>query len=308
MSDFLYTVRNYCPADFNNYVQFNIEVEKVEPTGYCVSAEVIAEKLHRPNYSPEQDLFIAETGGCIVGYLDITPELKIGRIILNCLVHPDHRRRGLASKIFGCALFRAKELGAKIAQVNIPQDSKVAKIVLSKLGFRFVRRFLQLRLDIDEVHWPDINQFTLDYRHLQSGEEDILTQLQNRSFAGNWGYNPNTVKEIVYRTHLNYCSPEDIILVSNGDKVVGYCWVLITHEATTDERRGQIRMLGVDPRYRRRGIGKRVLLAGLDHLKNKGLRIVELTVDSENNAACALYQSAGFKIWASSLWYEKVID
>jgi len=45
MSDFLYTVRNYCPADFNNYVQFNIEVEKVEPTGYCVSAEVIAEIL-----------------------------------------------------------------------------------------------------------------------------------------------------------------------------------------------------------------------------------------------------------------------
>ena len=66
-------------------------------------------------------------------------------------------------------------------------------------------------------------------------------------------------------------------------------------------------MLGVEPDYQGMGVGKRVLLAGLARLKSKGLRVAELTVDSENKAACALYRSIGFEGQTSSLWYEKVI-
>ncbi|MBA7555232.1 Mycothiol acetyltransferase [subsurface metagenome] len=55
-------------------------------------------------------------------------------------------------------------------------------------------------------------------------------------------------------------------------------------------------------------MGKKVLLAGLARLKSKSLQVAELTVDSENKAACALYQSIGFQVWKSSLWYEKVIN
>ena len=310
MSTSFYTIRNYQPADFDKYVRLNIEAEKLEPTGHCPSPQVLSESLHRPNYSPEQDLFIVETVGNIVGYMDVMPEAKIGRVILSCFIYPDHRRKGLASKLIGYATHRAKELEAKVAHVDIPRDNAVAKIVLRKLGFRFVRRFLQMRLDIAKVRWQDINQAALQYRHLQTGEEDKLTQIQNRSFAGTWGYNPNTVEEIIYRTNLINSSPEDVILACDRDKVVGYCWTRITYEAetATSERKGQIRMLGVDPDYRGRGIGKRVLLAGLAYLKSKGLQVVELTVDSRNKAACALYRSVGCKVWASSLWYEKVIS
>ena len=308
MSNSSYIVRNYRPADFDNYILFNTEMERLEPTGRCVSPEVLSENLNRPNYSPEQDLFIVETGGSIVGYVDVTPELDIGRVIFNCLIHPDHRRRGLASKLFDCARRRAKELRAKVAHVNIPQDNEVAKSVLSKLGFRFVRRFLRLRLDIAKVRGQDVNQATLHCRSLRRGEEGTLTQLQNRSFAGKWGYNPNTVEEIAYRIYLSRCSPEDVVLAYDGDKPIGYCWTRITGEAATGERKGQIFMLGVDPDYRGRRIGKKVLLAGLSYLKSKGCQVAELAVDSRNKVACALYRSVGFKVWASSLWYEKVID
>ena len=67
-------------------------------------------------------------------------------------------------------------------------------------------------------------------------------------------------------------------------------------------------MLGVDPDYQGRGVGKRVLLAGLSYLKSKGLQVAEVTVDSKNKNAYALYRSVGFKIRTSTLWYEKVID
>jgi mycothiol synthase len=195
----------------------------------------------------------------------------------------------------------------KVAQVNIAQDNVIAESMLSKLGFRFVRRFLQLRLNIAEVSGQGIGQSAWRCRNLQRGEEGKLIQIQNRSFAGTWGYNPNTVEEIIYHTNLTDRSPEDVILACDGDKISGYCWTRTTCETVTGERKGRIFMLGVDPHCRDRGIGKGVLLAGLSYLKSKGLQVAELTVDSENQAACALYRSVGFQVRTISLWYEKAL-
>ncbi len=310
MTDSPYIIRNYQSADFDNYVLLYQEAERLEPLGRAVSPQAIAECLVRPNYSPEQDLFVVEMAGNIAGYIDVTPELVIKRVVLDCWVHPKHRRKGLARKLLNYAITRAQKLGAKAAHVNITEDNVVAKSVLSKLSFKYVRRFFELRLDMTKVSWEDVAQTALGCPHLQRGEEDKLAQIQNRSFAEHWGYNPNTVEEIIYRTNLSNSSPEDVVLTYDGDKVTGYCWTGVTPEgeATTGERRGRIFMLGVEPDYRGKGVGKRVLLAGLAHLKSKGLRVAELTVDSENETACALYRSVGFEIQTSSLWYEKEID
>ena len=66
-------------------------------------------------------------------------------------------------------------------------------------------------------------------------------------------------------------------------------------------------MLGVYPDYRGKGIGRRLLLAGLAYLRSKGVKVAVLTVDSENRPACALYHSIGFEVKTSSLWYEKSV-
>ena len=67
-------------------------------------------------------------------------------------------------------------------------------------------------------------------------------------------------------------------------------------------------MLGVDPDYRGQGIGRELMMAGLARLRNRGLNVAELTVDSQNKVACALYKSIGFEVRANSFWYEKIID
>lgn len=308
MSNSHYIIKNYQPADFNKYAQLIYVAEKLEPTGRCVSPQAVTEKLGRPNYSPEQDLLIVEIAGNFIGYMDVTPELIIKRVILDCWIHPEHRRRGLATKLLAYGTRRAQELRARVAHVNIPEDNIIAKMVLSRLGFNSVRHFLELRLDMVEVRLPDIDRVVAGCRYLRRGEEDKLAKIQNRAFTGTWGYNPNTVEEIIYFTNLSNCSTEDVILACDGDKVIGYCWTGTTYEeGDAGRRKARIFMLGADPDYRGRGAGKRALLGGLAHLKSKGLRVVELTVDSENKAACALYQSIGFEVWTGSLWYQKHI-
>lgn len=312
MSDPPYVIRNFRADDFASYVQLNVEAEKLEPTGRCASAQALSEALGRPNYVPGEDLFVAEAVGKVIGYIDVRPELGIGRAVLECLVHPGHRRKGLATELFDHASRRARELGARVVHVHVPEDNVAAKGLLSKLGFRFVRRFLELRRELSEAHLPDAEQGDLAIRHLRHGEEDKLTEIQNRSFAGTWGYNPNTVEEIGYRLNMADSSPEDVILICEGDKPIGYCWTTIGpgENAAMGTGKGRIYMLGVDPDYRGRGrgIGKRALLAGLAHLKSKGTEVAELVVDSENPAACALYESGGFKISSTSAWYEKKLD
>jgi ribosomal protein S18 acetylase RimI-like enzyme len=50
------------------------------------------------------------------------------------------------------------------------------------------------------------------------------------------------------------------------------------------------------------------MVIGLTRLRERGIRVAELTVDSENKAAYALYESLGFEVQARTLWYEKLVD
>ena len=124
---------------------------------------------------------------------------------------------------------------------------------------------------------------------------------------GSWGFNPNTTEDIVYRLNLSGCSPEDVSMAYEGDRPVGYCWIKKILSAGSDpqENKGLIHMMGVDPEYRSKGIGKKVLLAGLKYLKGNHIGRVELTVDKENLAARRLYESVGFKNASRLEWYEK---
>ena len=308
MNQTIARIRNYQAADFHKHVLLQAEAEKLEPAGRCVSAPFVAEQLGRPNYRPEQDLFVAEVDKRVVGYVDIERELAIGRVVFDCRVHPEYRRRGVAGELFDRAMIRTRELGAKAAHVNVGENNETAGKILSRLGFTLVRRFLELRLDIGCVDGRRVPTATVCCC-LRPGEEGELAELQNRAFAGTWGYNPNTVEQIAFRVNSSTCSRDDIILMYDRDRAIGCCWTGIScEEGIPSVRKGRLHMLGVDPDHRRRGIGRELAVAGLTRLKNRGLRIAELTVDSENKAARALYESLGFEVHVSTLWYERVIS
>ena len=309
MNKLTYTIRHYRPQDFDTLVQLEVEVHKLAPIGCLISPLDLIERAEQPNHLPQSNLFIAERAGEIVGYADLKPESNIGRAVLRWLVNPKHHKRDLITKLIDRAISRAGEFGVMTIHVNIPQDNQRAEHLLTEMGFKFIRRFLELRLDFFERELLASSKTDFRCRFMQPGEEAGLTDIQNRSFTGSWGYNPNTVEEIRVRVNLPNCSPGDIILAFDSDRPIGYCWTMINFwDNTPDQGTGRIYMMGVDPDYRGRGLGRQLLLAGLSYLKSKDLRRVELTVDSENKEACTLYKSVGFKLWTSSLWYEKRLE
>jgi len=259
-----YTIRNYHSKDFEKLVRLVTEVQELGRSYCSISLLDLLESLSKSDPSFKNNLFIAERSGEIAGYVEVKPEVNIGRAILTWLVHPRHRRGKLTVELVDRAVERTRELGIMTLHANISQGSFVAKRFLTRMGFEFVHRFHELRLGLTEMVLPKISKIASRCRSLQPGEEGRLTQLQNRSFAGTWGFNPNTIEEINYRINLPNSSPDDICLIFDSNKPVGYCWTRTESwkKKTPGEGVGRIYMLGVDPDYRGRGLGRQLLLVG----------------------------------------------
>lgn len=302
-------IRAYTDDDFEGYLKLNVESEQLDPSGRYVSAQKLSDDLHRPNFRPQTDLWVADLNGILVGCLGVTLEPGIGRALLDGCVHPLRRRKGIATALFAGALPRIKAAGIKSAHISVRETNAAAKNLLNRLEFTFIRYFFEMQLAINRVRMPIIREDTTTSRRLEQDEANLLTEIQNRCFADTWGFNPNTEEEIAYRLNMHARFPQDVILTYLGDHPIGYCWTIINAEenAGREKQKGLIHMLGVDPDYRQQEIGKAILHNGLEDLKAKGIDIVELTVDSENPAACSLYESVGFEIYAKTEWYEKTV-
>ncbi|MBM3119414.1 MAG: GNAT family N-acetyltransferase [Chloroflexi bacterium] len=294
-----FTVRSCNPQDPRDRVAY----ERLK------EGAVFVHLLNRPGYHVDKNLFFAEAGGVIIGYVNVLPELGIGRVILEYGVSPSYSLETILERLFHRALGRVGGLGARVAHVNILEVESAQGEFLSNLGFRVVRRFYEMRLDVARVNLEAFDQRDLVYRHLSAGENELLARIENRCFTGTWGFNPNTAEYIAWEISTRGGCHDDVILASSDDKPIGYCWTEAQcgRDSSTGRSKGRIYMIGVDPNYRKRGVGRKLLKTGLLHLKSKGREIIDITVDSQNVAAVALYHSLGFQTWAETIWYEKVI-
>ncbi|MFH1651697.1 MAG: GNAT family N-acetyltransferase [Chloroflexota bacterium] len=296
-----YTIRNYRQSDFERCAALNLAAEG--ENGYGFHYPDFSAWLHRPGATPEQDILVAETEKGAVAFLEMAPERNIARLILYCWVSPEYRRCGIAGAFLNQARQRGRELGMKVLQACVNEKDAQARQVLTALGFRQVRQFREMGRDLADYtgSCPDV------CRKIQPGDEPELMKVQNRAFAGSWGFNPNTLEQITYHATAEDSSPEDVMFCIVDGEVAGYCWTRVTVSADGPGK-GRIFMLGVDPRYRGRGIGWQVLQAGMAYLSEKGVGEVVLTVDGENEVALRLYRKVGFTIMGTSLWYEQPVE
>jgi len=307
MNDKFWKIRTYRPADFENYVQLCLDTNMLDRSGEPVSRQLIDEALGHPSFQPQNDLLLAEADQKLVGCVSVFLEPGIVRALLEGLVHPLYRRKGIATDLFEHAVRYARGAGVQMAQICISESNLAAKNLLPGLGLRFFRQFVGYRLDLATTQLPEIKSEKFIFRHLQAGEAQVLTDIQNRSFADTWGFNANTSEEINYRINSSSCTPENVIMVYLAARAVAYCWTRIFQagESGQGKAKGEIHMLGVDPDFRQLHIGRDVLTAGLCYLKRQGVGTVELMADSEMPAALALYDSAGFEEFMRAEWYQK---
>ena len=91
--------------------------------------------------------------------------------------------------------------------------------------------------------------------------------------------------------NLSQKHPDDFLVALLADKIVGY--VIAYHKA---EGVIDFDSLAVDKKYRKLGIGKKLVSFALNRFRKKGLKKASLEVRKSNKKAISLFQNLGFKI------------
>ncbi len=106
-----------------------------------------------------------------------------------------------------------------------------------------------------------------------------------------------------------YIPELDLLLEAPDGTLAAFCYCTIPKEANelSGRNEGEIAITGTSPAYQKRGLGRAMLLAGLQRLKDFGVETATLGTSSENEGAHSVYFAAGFRVNYRALWYSKDI-
>ena len=298
-------IRRYRSEDLDSFTRLFNEVNGFLGSERAYDTELMAERLSPPLCQPEDDCYLAESDGSLVGFALLCPELPIGRTVAISGVLDSHRD-SVGTKLLKAMVERAISLEAGVLHTQVPADDEDAGRTLHAEGFTAIRYYWQMWWEGSEVpslKLPD--GYAL--RSFRTGEDEVaLTRLQNAAFSQSWGFSPNTVEEISARVHSKRSDPDGIIFLINNDQPAAYNWTLRASNAESST--GWISMTGAHPDHRGKGLGTAAVVAGMEFLKAKGVGGIELEVDRDNAPAREMYLKLGFKTVATTVWYEKVLE
>ena len=293
-------IRNYTWADLSALAALTRRIREAGGSDSAMSTSSLKEELGQPGLAPEENCTLFEHKEALVAYSVLHPELRIGRAVLELVIHPTHAEGAIEAEAVRAGLARATSLEARVLHMCV-HPSEFWEELLKGKGFALVRRYLLMRWNGEEVSPVNLREgFAIET--FRTGDEERLTQVQNASFGGNWGFCPNTVEEVRYRAGMSMSSPEGILFLAHGDETAGYCWTCIT--GAPENPIGVIGMIGIAPAYRGQGLSRPILLAGMGYLHSRGVSSIRLDVDGENQPAIGLYTSVGFNRTMELHWFE----
>ncbi len=162
-------------------------------------------------------------------------------------------------------------------------------------GFTVERTLLQLRTSLPvELPPGSLPRSGLHLRAFAPGvDEDAWVAVNNRAFAGHPEQGSWTRETLREREREPWFTPADFLLGELDGRLVGWCWTKVHRDE--DPPVGEIYVIGVDPAAQGTGLGRALVLAGLERMERSGLSTAMLYVDAANEPALRLYRSLGFR-------------
>jgi mycothiol synthase len=219
-------------------------------------------------------------------------QLDLGRV-------PDDRADAI---VHGTRLVRSAEQavaehggGALRLWVRGPDERGMA--IADATGMTVGRELLQMRrpLPVEEPWSLDVRPFVVGV------DEAAWLEVNNRAFAWHPEQGGLTLADLRHREEEPWFDAAGFLLHERDGVLVGFCWTKV--HADVHPPLGEIYVIAVDPSAHQRGLGRQLVLAGLDHLHRAGQSIGMLYTESDNDPAVRLYRSLGFTVHCTDRAY-----
>ena len=148
-------------------------------------------------------------------------------------------------------------------------------------------------------------------RPLCEADYRSIYDFDRRIMRDGWGVEAPSEEHFHWWAAEAFRNPELWRVAWDGDRIVGTAAGVVggTWNPSLGGERAEIRFVRVDPVWRRRGVARALIHHCLAELRERGVRIVELGVDGENEAtAGALYRGLGFGVTARRVAYRYDLD
>jgi mycothiol synthase len=241
----------------------------------------------------------ATADGAVVGYAHAAladsqedPHLELATVVDPRA--PD--RAGLVAALLGATTDELARRGERGATLWVPGAAATTDTTLRGLGWEPARD--QHRMEIalprpDPITWPP----GVEVAPFRPGRDEAAwVAVNNRAFAGHPEQGGWTEATLARRTAEPGFDPADLLLAWDAEGLAGFDWTKV-HREGPDAARGEISVIGVDPGRQGTGLGRALVLAGLDHLaRDHGCSAALLYVAAASGAAVGLYRALGFTV------------
>ncbi len=276
-----------------------------------------------------------EGAGAVTGYAYLaTPDDHNWQAEL--VVHPSQRRRGIGGRLLAGLTAAADQAGADL-HVWAHGDSPAAAALADRYGFGQERLLWQMRRPLSsaapaggrETHpvraVPPLPDVTVPpgvtVRTFTPGQdENTWVTINSSAFADHPEQGRWTVEDLRLREAEPWFDPAGFFLAESAGRLVGFHWTKVAgatrapagggspstasgDAGSTTADVGEVYVVGVEPTFAGRGLGRALTLIGLHHLRDRGLATAMLYVDDANHRAVRLYEGLGFSRYSCDISY-----
>jgi GNAT superfamily N-acetyltransferase len=317
------TLRTYRPGDAAATSELLNRVFEADAVPWRTDAAEQENWLSRGNdkFDPERDMFMIEVDGTLVAtadteWIDTNDGLREYR--MGASVDAGWRRRGIGTWLQGMLEQHAAELAERYPSDHVQMlgtwatETEHDKIALiNRFGFTPARYFFDMvRPSLDEISEPVLPD-GLELRPVSADQLRQLWDADVEAFRDHWG-GFDASEENYQRWIGDPKFDASLIVVAwDGDEIAGGV-VNEINEAENrafNRKRGWLASVFVRRRWRRRGLGRAVVLRSLQVFRDRGMTSAGLGVDADNpNGALGLYTGTGFEVELRSSAYRKPME
>ena len=295
------------PADLVTVTRLHDDVEAVD--GHPSLGEAVWRDLDEP-LEPVSAGILATDDGRPVGFAYVyrSDSFSPPHWAAGMVVHPDVRgSTGVEVALLERAVEHVAAAGGGLVVLWVFEPDQRDDEAAARAGFRHQRDLLQERVPLplgEEPAWPP----GVEVRSFVPGQDDrAWLTVNNRAFADHPEQGGWVEATLQRRMAEPWFDPKGFLLAFDADGLAGFCWTKVHPATDSDLELGEIFVIGVDPSRQGSGLGRALVVAGLTHLADRGIRTGMLFVDGDNEAALRLYESLGFTIHRRDRAYEREV-